>query len=255
MMQQKAIGVKFLFVILFILFLHGVAVAAVPVPWGAKLINSDVVFSGGEERKIITYETSASNKQLLDYYLKEMPGKGYSLFMNGEQNLIFIKGEELVVIVLPPSMGGKTKFMVTTSSLGMAGAGRAEASCENIPSIPAYPGARCKQSGRLGSSGKIRTVMYFSGDTIEAVFNYYRSFMLNAQWRLEEESLLDDKIPKSPQEGITTEGIELATDLLKGARTMRFKDPQGNNCMITAMDNPIGSGTSISITYEEKISE
>ena len=252
-MRQKVWGVRMLLVISFVLFLSEIAFAGVPIPWGAKLIQDDVVSSSGDGRKITTYETRASKQELINYYLREMPNRGYTLFMNGEQNVIFKNGDELVIVILPPSTEGKTRFMIAIASMGLAGNG-GRSSCENIPSIPAYPGARCNQSMRMGS-GKGQVVSYFSADTVDAVLNYYRSFMARSQWHLIEELNLVDSIPKADQAGGALEDTEAAAQLLKGARSMRFTNDQGNGCVITVLNSLIGGGTSFSITYEEKISQ
>jgi len=253
MMQQRFWGVRTLLVIAFVFSLLEIAIAGVPIPWGAKLIQNDLLSGSGEDRKITTYETRASKQELLNYYLNHMPGEGYTLFMNGEQSLVFQKGDEVVVLILPPPVDGKTRFMVTTASMSATKSGEAT-SCENIPSIPAYPGARCSRSLRLGS-GKGQVVSYLSTDNVGAVLNYYRSFMMRSGWRLAEELNLADNLPTADQAGVMPEDMGITAQLLKGARSMKFTNDQDNGCVITAMNSPIGGGTAISITYEEKISK
>jgi len=59
-----------------------------------------------------------AKKELFKYYLREMPNRGYQLFMNGDYNIIFKNSDELVVIVVPPSpQSGKMTFMVSTASM------------------------------------------------------------------------------------------------------------------------------------------
>jgi hypothetical protein len=253
MMQQKVWGVRVFLVISFILFLSKSAIAGVPVPWGAKLIQNDDLSSGGDERKITTYETGTSKQELLNYYLRVMPNQGYTLFMHGEQCLVFQKGDELIIVILPPSIEGKTRFTITSASMGAAGRG-GETSCENIPSIPAYPGARCNRSLRLGS-GKGQIVSYFSTDTVDTVLNYYRSFMMRSQWRLIEESSPAENILKATQAEVKPESTEMAMQIFKGARSMKFANDRDNGCVIMVMNSAFGGGAAISITYEEKRSK
>jgi len=253
MMQQKAWGVRMLLVISFVLFLSGIAIAGVPVPWGARLIQNDVLSSGEEGRKIVTYETGASKQDLLSYYLREMPNRGYTLFMNGEQSLVFQKEDEVVVVILPPPVEGKTRFMITSASMKAAGNG-GETTCDSIPSVPVYPGARCGRSLRLGS-GKGQVVSYTSADNVDAVLNYYRSFMMRSQWRLIEESNIVDNMEKFAPTDTASNSAEVAKQFFKGARSMKFVNDQDSGCTIMVMKTPFGEGAAINITYEEKRSK
>ena len=252
MMQQKVWRARIFFCISFILFLSEIAVAGAPVPWGAKLIRMED-FSGSEKGgRMAIYETGASKQELINYYLKEMPNKGYTLYMNGEQNIVFKKGEEMVVVMLPPPAEGKVRFIVTTVSMEkMVRDGKP--SCENIPSVPVYPGARCNRSIRLGS-GKGQVVTYSSTDNPDVVLNYYRSSMMRFQWRLIDEINIADNI-QSEQGGVAPENAEITGQLFKGARLMKFINNQDSSCAITVMNNFLAGGALISVNYEEKKSK
>lgn len=261
MTQQKVLGVRLFFIIFFILFLSEIAIAGVPIPWGAKLIRDDIAVSGiGEESKIASYETKASKQELFNYYLKEMPNQGYSLFMNGEQNLVFNKGKELVIVVVPSSQGGKTNFMVSTASMpsasDMANSYGEEINCEPIPSVPAYPGARCMNSTRLKSGGS-RSAAYSTEDSANAVLNFYRSQMPRYDWRLEKEINLEEvmlgAVQGQQQVAITPKQEAAMRDFYESARGVFFTNYKGNSCSVHVMNNPANKGASlINIVYEDK---
>ena len=173
-MNQGSKVLKLFFVIFFILFFSKIALAGVPVPWGARLVRDDTAIVGdGNDRRMVSYETKASKEQLFDYYLKQMPYQGYSLFMNAEQNLIFNKANELVVIIILPPKDGKTQFMITTAPMDSASnlTSSNKGSCEPIPFVPVYPGASCIQSMRLKSGGA-KSVAYSTDDAVNTVFNF-----------------------------------------------------------------------------------
>ena len=255
---------RILFIISFILFLSKVAIAGVPIPWGAKLLREDVVTTGnGEERNITAYETKASKEELCNYYLQKMPDQGYRLFMNGEQNLIFNKGEDLVLIVIPPSVGGKTQFMIGTSSakaiFNKTNGYDGVVKCEPLPSIPVYPGARCMQSMHQ-KSGRAMSVSYSTNDSLNTVLNFYRTQMPQYAWRLEKESRLGDLMSgalQGPgQVTMTPEQQEFMRDFYGGATGLVFSNDRGNGCYMQLMDSPVNKGlTLINIVYEEKRSK
>jgi hypothetical protein len=252
---------RILLVILFILFLSEIATAGVPVPWGAKLLREDIAVTGdGEERKLTSYETKANKQELYNYYLREMPNQGYSLFMNGEHNLIFNKKEDLVVVLIPPSKDGKTQFTVSTASIKPAsnnanGSSGGVVKCEPIPSVPAYPGARCIQSMREKSGGSM-SASYSADDSINPVLNFYRLQMPRYAWRLDRELDMEDLMSKALQEYETTMTPEQQTalrDFSGSGRSLIFTNDQGNVCSLQVMINPINKGVIlINIVYEEK---
>lgn len=260
MVQRKGFS-GFLFLVLFIVFFFSRdAFAGIPIPWGAKVIQDDVAVTGSEERKITSYETGGAKKdELLDYYLKEMPARGYDLFMKGEMNLVFVKGEEMVLIVVPPAQNGKTKFMVTTGSLKrdpseLKAMKEGLANCEPIPMVPAYPGARCITSTRMKSAGT-RSAAYMINDSIDVALDFYRVQMPQNLWRLRNEMDLNEVMTQglngqgSPVPAEAREGMR---QLYGNARGLVFVNDRNNQCVITAMGNPAGSGILLSINYEEK---
>lgn len=263
-MKQKVLQARLFFIIFFILFLSKTVFAEAPIPWGAKLIRSDIAVVGStEERKIASYETKASKQELLNYYLKEMPNRGYSLFMNGEQSLVFKKAEELVIVAVPLSPDGKTRFMVSIASMkatsGTMDPSSAEISCEPLPFVPAYPGARCMNSTRLKSGGS-RSAAYSAEDSGEAVFNFYRAQMPRYGWQLTREFSLEETMSKATQYGqqiaITSEQQAMMSNLLGGTRGMLFTNQKGNGCTVVVMNNPTNKGASaINIIYEDKASK
>ncbi|MDD5281733.1 MAG: hypothetical protein PHC37_02605 [Candidatus Omnitrophica bacterium] len=264
MMKQKAFCLRLFFIISFVLFLSETVFAEVPIPWGAKLIRDDVAVAGnGEERKIASYETKASKQELLNYYLREMPGRGYRLFMNGEQNLVFSKAEELVIVVVPSTQAGKTSFMVSTAPmktlLGKDSSYSAGVSCEPIPSVPVYSGARCMNSTRLKSGGS-RSVAYSIEEPISVVLDFYRNQMPRYGWQLEKENNLEDIMskvtPGQQQTKITPEQQAAMRNLLGSAHGMFFANQKGNSCFVQVMNNPTNKEASIaSIIYEDKTSK
>ena len=255
-MKQGSKVLKLFFVIFFSLFFSKIALAGVPVPWGAKLLRDDTaIVGGGNERKMVSYETKASKEQLFDYYLKQMAYQGYSLFMNAEQNLVFNKANELVVILVLPSRDGKTQFMITTASMDSASnlASSNKGSCEPIPSVPIYPGASCMQSMRLKSGGA-KSVAYSTNDAVNVVFNFYREKMPNYSWSLEKELNLGDALRKGNLQGVTLPSQDSpVNDFYNNANMMKFINREGDSCSINIMSNPTSKGgTLISIIYEEK---
>jgi len=263
-MPQKAWWARLFFIMFFILFLSKFAIAGVPLPWGAKLIREDIAATGsGEERKIKSYETRASKQELLNYYLKEMPNQGYRLFMNGEQNLVFSKADELVIIVVPPSQDNKTNFMISTApmepALDTVKSYGAQIKCEPIPSVPVYPGARCMNSTRLKSGGS-RSAAYSIEDSASAVLSFYRAQMPQYNWRLEKETNLEEAMSEAMQgeqaAATTSEQEAVMGDFYGSARGLLFTNYKGNGCTVQVMNNPISKGASlINIVYEDKTSK
>ena len=264
MMKQNALCARIFFIISFILFLSEISFAEVPIPWGAKLIRDDIAVTGsGEERRVASYETKASKQELLNYYLKEMPGRGYRLFMNGEQNLVFSKAEELVIVVVPSSQGGKTNFMVSTAPMkalpGKGNSYNSGVNCEPIPSVPVYSGARCMSSTRLRSGGSSSTA-YSIEDSASLVLDFYRSQMPRYGWQLEKESSLGDIMSKATQgqqqAEITPDQQAVMRNFIGSARGMFFINQKGNGCFVQVMNNPTNKEASIvSIIYEDKTSK
>lgn len=263
-MKQSTIGNKFVLVVSFVLFLSGIAMAEIPIPWGAKLLRDQITVSGNdEERKISTYETKAGKQELLNYYLREMPNRGYRLFMNGQQNLMFNKGDELVVVVVPPTQSGKTSFMITSASMKSA-VGRSNAygekvNCASIPSVPVYPGAGCMNSTRL-KTGESSSASYSTEDSGEVVLNFYRAQMPRFDWWLVKEINLEEVMTRAMQgknqSAITPQQQEAMHKLYGSARGMFFTNKRGNGCSVHVMNNPTDKGTSvINILYEDKSSQ
>ena len=258
------VKLRILFVILFTLFLFKVAVAGVPVPWGAKLLHEDVVTVGdGEERNMASYETKASKQELCNYYLQKMPEQGYRLFMNGEQNLVFSKGEDLVLIFITPSVEGKTKFIIGAASTrpvfdktnGYDGAVK----CEPLPSIPVYPGSRCIQSTRQKSGGAM-SVSYSTGDSLDTALSFYRQQMPQYGWELKKETklgeLMSGSLQSSDQTTVTPDQQEFMRDFYGGATGLVFSNSQKNGCYMQLMGNPMNKDmTLINIVYEERTSK
>lgn len=243
---------------LFLLLFPAATLAAdAPIPWGAKLVRDDTAITGGEERKVRTYETATKARELLNYYLKEMPGRGYSIFMQGDSNAIFTKGEEMVFVVVPPVPEGKTLFMITTASLHPdSNLLNPQADCESIPGIPAYPGGRCLRSTRF-KSGVARSVTYSTADTINTVINYYRMTMPQYMWKLASEIDVNDAMQEvlanQSQQGIDTKQARMALGFMAGARGLEFRNERGGFCHVQVMGNPLAvDSTAITITYEEK---
>ena len=261
-MKLNVLGAKLVLVIFFILFLSRIALAGVPVPWGAKLMSNDIAITeGGEERKITSYETNTSKQELLNYYLKEMPNRGYSLFMNGEQNLIFKKGEELVFIILPPSQNSKTNFMVSVASLPELGENNpydGVIKCESIPSVPVYPGASCLQSTRL-KSGKSMSAAYSTNDSGDTVINFYRAQMPQSNWRLKKELSNEDvmsALQSQEQVKKTPEQEAALRNFYGGTQGLFFTNHKGDNCSVHVMNHPLAKGSYlINLVYEEKTAQ
>lgn len=255
---------KTLWVILFILFSFEIAFAGVPIPWGAKLIREDITITGnGGERKMAFYDTKANKQELFNYYLREMPNQGYSLFMNGELNLIFNKGDDLVVVFIPPSRDGKTQFMVGASSLrspdNKTNKSAVVEKCDPIPFVPAYRGARCIRSMRQKSGGSI-SASYSVNDSIDTVLNFYRMQMPQYAWQLEKELEMEDLVigalQSQDQMALTSEQQAAMHDFYGGARGLIFTRFQKDICSVQVMSNPVSkSVTLINIVYEEKISK
>lgn len=245
-MVQKGVGRKLFFIGVFILCCTKSAIAGAPVPWGAKLLKEDVAVTNNQEKQVRSYETNTSKDEIIKYYLREMPLRGYALFMNGESNVVFTKGEEMTMVVAVPSGAGKTVFVIVEAPLkagasetGLSGGG-IQASCEDVPSVPVYPGARCSQSMRLKSENT-RSATYSAVGSIADVLGFYRSQMPQYMWKLAKELDLGKDMPaRSPFEG---------------AYGLYFTNPKGNGCMVSVMDTPGMKGLLIiTIAYEEKSS-
>jgi hypothetical protein len=256
-MSGNRMRVMSLWLFFFLVFSCSTAFAVdVPVPWGAKLVRDDAVITGGEERKVRVYETGTQASELLKYYAKEMPSRGYTVFLSGNNNTIFVKDQDMVIVVVPPERDGKTTFIVTTANMRTVGDGftTAQANCEPVAGVPVYPEAKCMRSTRM-KSGASRSAAYFSQDDVGTIINYYRVVMPQHLWRLEREVNLNDTMRQAMAEAnqqMDAGQAEMALGFMRGAQGLEFRNDRGNYCYIQVMVNPMSPGTSsITVTYEE----
>lgn len=232
--------------VFFGLLYSDIAFAGLPLPRGSQLIRKEIVETDGKEKMFNFYETRLRADEVMSFYKRELTRRGYNLFIEGNNNAIFLKGEEMFMVVVTPGTAGKTQFITTTASTDISIKPQ-EVVCEDIPSVPVYPGARCMRSMKMGS-GKVRSVSYLTKDTVEDALNFYRFNMPGVLWNLEGEmdlgSILSESMPSEDEIGI---------DLgLSSARQIIFKNSKGASCIISVMNSPVGRSTLINITYDEE---
>lgn len=232
----------------FFLFCAQLVFAEFPVPGGASLIKQESVVTEGGERKVNFYETRMNAKDIIAFYRKEMTRRGYSVLVEGELNIAFLKGSETTILAVVPSAVARDKnqFIVTSASMEGVLNPQQPAVCEDIPGVPAYPGAKCERSMRMKGS-KTHSVSYFTADSVSAVLNFYRLKMPAAGWTLEQEIDTGQALSGNMPDNLKDYGIDFSN-----SRQYVFKNYQGAQCTVMVMEAIIGRNTTINIIYSEK---
>lgn len=230
--------------LIFVFLFSGISLAGFPVPSGSRLKQEETAEVDGAERKMSIYETDLNEEAVINFYKKELPRKDYNLFLEQKNTAVFLKGEEMFMLVITPSKEGKRQFIITTAQRSSQ-VGRQPVVCEGIPAVPVYPGAQCMRSMRMRSRNS-RTVNYLIKAPLEEVLSFYRTKMPLAMWNLEKEIDAGKYLPEGgPSDNIISWNLGTAKQLV-------FKNSKEEVCMITLMDSPLGGGTLISIIYEAK---
>ncbi|MBU2035246.1 MAG: hypothetical protein KKA59_05680, partial [Candidatus Omnitrophica bacterium] len=162
--------------------------------------------------------------------------------------LVYSKGDNLFLVMLggDSAAGQKISIVLTEAKMGKLGGKLQVQSCEDIPTVPVYPGARCSGSIRLKSSKSI-SVRYLTSAGLEDVRGFYRLNLQQAGWSIEQEKDVGKFIP--PQ-ALPDAGAGLSQGLEKSI-IITFRGLKNERLMISLMPSFIGSGTMINITYEE----
>ncbi len=213
-----------------------------PLPPNSKVVREETAVAGGQDKKVTFCESQSSEEKVSAFYQKELEKKGYSIFMQQPNMKIYTKGDDLFMLLVS-SDKEKTTFILTEAKTGQAAAADMLQSCEDIASVPVYPGSRCMGSVRLKSSGAL-SVRYSAPDDAEDVLGFYRAQMPLNGWKLKQETDMGKLLAKSGAAGMGAG--------LQGATLLLFKGPKNETCTITLMPTPMGRGALISIMYEEK---
>lgn len=152
----------------------------------------------------------------------------------------------MVMLAGDSAAGQKISIILTETKMGGLGGKPQVLSCEDVPSVPVYPGARCLGSMRLKSSKSV-LVRYLASAELEDVRNFYLLRLPQGGWVLEQETNAGEYIPQQFFPGADA-GLNL--NLQKSSITI-FKSLKNERCTIAFMPSLIGSGTMINITYEE----
>lgn len=248
--MERKIKFKITFLILLICFFWvNLALAlSLPLPPNTKVIREEVVEAAGQDKQVTFCESDLNEEQVSAFYRKQLESRGYSIFMQQKNLGVYLKGQEMFMVMIgPPSGTAKTSVILTTTKMDTAGMPAGPQVCEDIPSIPVYPGAQCLGSMRMKNMRAI-SAKYSVSAELENVLGFYRSQMLKNGWTLEQEKPMAQYMPKQALSDMT-QGGGLN---LEGATLMVFKNLKDERGMITLMPAIIGQGTLINITYEEK---
>lgn len=235
---------KLIFV-LFNVILVGVAWAIeLPLPSGSRVIQEETAEVDSKGNKVGVYESGLSEERVMSFYKKELARRNYNLFLEQENTAIFLKGNQMCLITVS-STGGKTQFIVSTAYTDSLKPGQAV--CEDIASVPVYPGAKCLRSMKM-RAGKVHSVNYSTPASIEEVLDFYQMKMPLSLWSLEQQINVGESLPEEAFSG----GSLGIAESLSNAKQLIFGNHKGERCTIMVMDSPFGRQTLINIIYEEE---
>jgi hypothetical protein len=256
--------IKRVFLILLILFFSTkiVLAASFLVPDNTKVIREETIESAGEAQQIAFCESKLSEEEISSFYRKKLEERGYSIFLNQKNLSIYLKGEEMFMIMVAPSgETGKTSLVLTTGKMGVGRGPTGPRICEDVPNVPVYPGAQCMSSMRM-KNGSAISVRYSASAELGDVIGFYRSQMLNKGWTLEEETPVAQHLYRNMPDENILDGLDLegASQLegmlgdlnLEGATLFVFKSLKDEHCMISLGPAPMQESTLINITYEKE---
>jgi len=215
-----------------------------PLPFGTSVIQEEIAEVDGKENKVGIYEVRLNRERVIGFYKKELAKKGYNLFLEQENTAIFLKGNE-ICLVTATSFGEKTQFILSRSQRGNQLDGPAV--CEEIVSVPVYPGAKCLRSMKM-RSGRVHSVNYLISASIEEVLDFYQRNMPLKSWSLEQERDIGEPLSK---EAFSYDGSGIV-ESLDTARQLVFKNHKGERCLILVMGSPLSRDTLITITHEKE---
>lgn len=241
------INLKTILALLVIILFPAAVSFALPLPPNTKIIREEVVETGDDNKDVVFCESTLGEEKIVSFYRNEMEKKGYSIFMQQKNMMIYTKGEDLFMVMLAPvPEGGKTSLILTTSKIKMGSMGQAQG-CEDLPDVPVYPGAQCMGSMKMRNMRAISS-RYTVGVELEEVLNFYRVKMVQYGWTIESEKRMGDNMPgDSLSSTMGGMGVDLSNVTL-----LVFKKAAGERSTVNLMPNPSGKGTMINITYEEK---
>lgn len=230
-----------------------------PLPASSKVIYQDVVEQPGNGRKDMTIcESELSEEQIASFYKREFESKGYMLAVQQPGMHMYTKGEDgIMVVITPKNKGEKTKFILTATKINKTAALQSSGgapTCEDIPSVPVFPKARCGGSTRFIKT-KTVSVNYTSPANKDEVADYYRNGMARFGWKLDQDKdvgkeLIPGKLgegivgTRTPAGGLESQGIE--------AEQLIFLGLNKSRCTILLMRSPVSYTTMINIIYEEE---
>lgn len=249
-MRFKEIS-AFLIVFLAVCFSFEAALAlSLPLPPDTKVIREETVEAGGKEQDVTFCESDLSEEKLSSFYRAELEKRGYSIFMQQGKLGVYMKGDNLFMVMInsacPTCANAKTSIVLTESKMENTNPAAMLQNCEEIPSVPAYPGAQCMGSMRM-KGAQAKSVRYSAPAETQEVIGFYRSQMPQAGWKLEQETEIGKHLPR---EAISGQQMGVSLNL-EDAIQLTFKGLKNERCMITLMPSFIGRGTLINIIYEE----
>lgn len=200
-----------------------------PVPLNTEETKEEIRLLGDAEYTYTYYESDLEMKQIKDFYRRELPILGWrekklvnelkqvsglkleaSVTNLLEQQFIFEKGEEILIINFIPALSsgkGKLKFILAQGKSAFNAETLKEGknfvpvlvAKPNKDVFPVYPGASLVS---LSEPAGAITASYFTPDDIEAVSEFYKARMSNYDW-----SLVDEKLPKKIDTSLNKEDI------------------------------------------------
>ncbi|MBU2221109.1 MAG: hypothetical protein KJ722_00690, partial [Candidatus Omnitrophica bacterium] len=160
---------------------------------------------------------------------------------------IYSKEDKLFLVMLGEgSAGQKTSIILTEAKIGRTSGKPQVQNCEDIPSVPVYPEARCQGSVRLKSSKSV-SVRYLAPAELKDVHGFYRLHLPQAGWAIEQERNMGESIPEQSFSNADP-GI---SESFKKSIIITFRGLKNERLMVNLMPSFMGSGTMINIVYEE----
>jgi hypothetical protein len=248
--MNSAVKIKIpLMIVMSVFLISGIGWAlSVPLPPETKIIREETAEAGGENKQVTFCSSSLNKEKISSFYRKELEKRGYSIFLQQPQLLVYSKGDNLFLVMLGEGSGSgqKTSIVLTESKMGGFGRKPEDQICEDIPYVPVYPGAQCSGSIRLKSSKSISS-RYLASAEVSDIRGFYLLNLQQAGWAIEQEK--DAGKFMSPQ-ALPNTGSGISESIKKSI-IITFRGLKNERLTVALMPSFIGSGTMINIVYEE----
>ncbi|MFQ5680491.1 MAG: hypothetical protein ACE5GG_00325 [Candidatus Omnitrophota bacterium] len=233
-----------------------VAADSLPLPPGANLVREETMNVDGGRRTVFVYEAGGRPEDVFRFYSRQLPDLGYRMLMENKKTIAYyLRGEEFLIIVANVAEPGKTSFVISRGEKPRSVF--SDAGCKGISGVPEYPRAECVRSTEV-EGRNMRSVSYQVSDEPAAVKDFYLTRMQRLGWKVENEMNFGDigalhpMSPSGQPEGQgPLSGLGASFDL-SGAGALSFVNLRGDKCTIMVMVSPLGNGSMIAVSYQDK---